>query len=165
MKIEIIPVQNKEDLQQQFVPCQHIVEENLEVNGGTLKQDNLIEQDYKWSHLVLLKKEEDCLGFALIRFSEYDQHRTSFDNYYYISQIAISKKFQKMGLGSVLLNYILENITEYPVVASVNKKNTASLALFQKNMVAFGETSNYFRFIEEKYYSLSQNNINKGNSI
>lgn len=152
MDIEVIKIEDKKQLEELFTDCWQIVEENLEVNGGTLKQSNLIERDYKWSHLVLLKRQNKCLGFALMRFSEYDQHNTSFDNYYYLSQIVISKNFQHEGLGTYLLNYILENVNDIPLIASVHKNNTASLRLFGKNMVPYSQNNNYVRFMDKNFY-------------
>lgn len=102
--------------------------------------------------MVLLKRQNKCLGFALMRFSEYDQHNTSFDNYYYLSQIVISKNFQHEGLGTYLLNYILENVNDIPLIASVHKNNTASLRLFGKNMVPYSQNNNYVRFMDKNFY-------------
>lgn len=38
MDIEVIKIEERKQLEELFTDCWQIVEENLEVNGGTLKQ-------------------------------------------------------------------------------------------------------------------------------
>ena len=57
-----------------------------------------------------------------------------------------------------MLNFILENITDLPLVASVSKGNVASLALFNKGFTQYSETGNYFRYINNNAYELKVKN-------
>ena len=132
---------------------------NLVINGGTLKQPNLIEGDYDWSHLALMKNEGQVIGFALIRNSDHDQHMTGYDKYYYISQLVISKKLQHSGLGTMLLEKILDEIKDRPLVASVVNTNTASMALFSKEMTGYSSHGSYNRFIDNYSYEINRQRV------
>lgn len=153
MKIEIIDCLNNDvDIKQLFSECQPLVDENLVENGGTLKQANLINGNYNWSHLAIMKVDNVVIGFALIRLSSYDQHNTGYENYYYISQLVISKKLQHHGFGTILLEKIIDNIKDKPLVASVLNTNDASMGLFSKEMTGFSSHGSYKRFIDNKSY-------------
>lgn len=75
LSLKIIDPRDKpKEFFQTFRDCQHIINENLVVNGGMLRQGDLIDRDYNWSHLIIAKVEDKIVGFLLVRFSETNMH-------------------------------------------------------------------------------------------
>lgn len=68
------------------------------------------------------------------------------DNYY-ISQIAVSKSFQQKGIGSMLFQKMLEVCNDFPIVASVEKNNVASIRLLSKFMIPVNQKNKYIRYV------------------
>ena len=88
-----------------------------------------------------------------------------FENYYYISQIAIKRDFQGKGFGAIILNYILDNIEDLPLIASVHKGNTKSINLFNEFFTNYASKGNYSRFMDNYSYRLIHENIPSRGSL
>ena len=157
LQIKRIKITSDKNISELFQSCQYIVNENLVENNGTLRQSNLIDGDYIWSDLIIVLNDNYPVAFALIRYSDCDKHSTGCDEYYYISQIAVSKAWQGKKIGSALLGYILENITDLPIIASVRKDNPASIKLFNKYMKNYSERRDYLRYMDEATYDKTLN--------
>ena len=161
MKIDMLDLRKSDD-RKIFNKLQPIINENLVSNGGTLRQAKLLEEPYEWTHLFLFKDGEKIVGFAILRYSSYDQRLTGYGEYYYISNIVFLKKYQGKGYGTELLKTILETIEDLPVVASVLENNERSLRLFIKEMEVYNKHGKYYRFMDEKSYKLRDETISGG---
>ena len=94
MYINVVPFEAIKDNKSIIKKIKKIINENLVSNGGTLKRDDLLDGKYEFSFVTLALDEHGKLvGFSLIRTSDYDQHNTGYDSYYYISDIVVSKSF------------------------------------------------------------------------
>lgn len=158
MKIDMIDLRKSED-RKIFNKLQPIINDNMVANGGTIRQATLLNKDHDWTHLFVVRDGEKIVGFAILRYSNYDQHYTGFDEYYYISSIVLLKEYQGQGIGTELLKMILEMVTDLPVVASVREDNKISYKLFNKYMKFYNKKGVYYRFMDEKSLVLRDDSI------
>ena len=80
---------------------------------------------------------------------------TGFNEYYYISDIVVARNYQNKGIGTMLLNFILDSIIDLPIVSSVKDNNNHSLKLFKKHMKVYDKTNGgYYRYLDNKSYDL-----------
>lgn len=135
-----------------MLECQHIIEENLVSNGGSLKQEDLLLQLHDWQYLVLANINDQPVGLSLVRKSHEDKHKTGYDNYYYISLIAVLPSVQKNGIGTELLRETVSLPVSLPIVASCRKDNEISNNFLSKSMKNYADTRRYHRFIDNKSY-------------
>ena len=131
------------------------INESLVANEGTIWQATLLNKDFDWTHLFIVRDKWKIIGFAIIRYSNYDQHMTGFNEYYYISDIVVARNYQNKGIGTMLLNFILDSIIDLPIVSSVKDNNNHSLKLFKKHMKVYDKTNGgYYRYLDNKSYDL-----------
>lgn len=161
MRIDLIDLRKSDD-RKIFNKLQPIINENTVINGGNLRQGALFDKDFDWSHLFIVRDDNKIVGFAILRYSNYDQHYTGFDEYYYISDMVLLKKYQKQGIGTKLLQMILNSIDDLPIVASVRVDNEIALKMLSKNMKAFYKKKNYYRFIDKQFAKLRDESISSG---
>lgn len=143
-------MQNKEAVD----ACKKIIDENLEVNGGTLKVADIFERDFKWSNLIIAVVDNQIVGFSLVRSSENTHNLKNVDAYYYLSDIIVKKDFRSQGIGSALLETALSGIGDMPLVASVLRGNIPSILLLSKYMKCYSASNSgkYLRFVDSKTY-------------
>lgn len=135
-----------------MLECQSIIDENLQCNGGTLRQEDLLLQPYNWQHLLVAQVDKVPIGFSLIRKSPEDKHNTGYSEYNYLSVIAVKRQAQHMGVGTELLNQSLLLSTDIPLVASCRKDNKASKNFLSNQMTIYENTRRYYRFLDNKSY-------------
>ncbi len=161
MKIELMDLKQSGDYRI-LNKLQPIIDENLVINGGTLKQGDILKKDYDWSHVCLLKDGSKIVGFVLLRLSYGDEHSTNFNDYYYISTIALYKAYQGKGYGTKMMEYVLNELADIkPIVASVFHDNVASLGLFNKVLKKYGTNNGgkYLRFMDEGHFNKRYDSI------
>ena len=161
--VEYIDLEHAENRQAIFAELRPIINDNLVENGGTLLQGDLLTKDYDWSHLFVVRDNGKVVVFDILRHSDYDQHQTGYDEYYYISDIVIARSYQNHGIGTRLVQTILRSIDDLPVVASVRKTNVNSLRLFRKNLKVCSESGKYYRFLDQRHFDLRQDPASTGN--
>ena len=144
-----------------MLECQSIIEDNLESNGGTLRQEDILWQPYDWQHIVIATLDEIPIGFSLVRKLDEDKHNTGYEEYLYISVIAVKTEAQKNGVGTELLNEILSLPTNLPIVVSCRRDNVVSKHFLSKFMKKYDETRRYYRFLDNKTYNKNTNYVNK----
>ncbi len=152
---------NKELSYLRMLECQSIIDSNLVKNGGTLKQEDLLTQVFDWQYLITANIEDHPIGFSLVRKSHEDKHNTGYDNYYYISVIAVHPSVQRQGIGTELLNQTLSLPLPLPIVASCRKDNDISKYFLSNNMTKYNDTRRYHRFIDNKNYQQKETNNKK----
>ena len=152
---------NKELSYLRMLECQSIIDSNLVKNGGTLKQEDLLTQVFDWQYLITANIEDHPIGFSLVRKSHEDKHNTGYDNYYYISVIAVHPSVQRQGIGTELLNQTLSLPLPLPIVASCRKDNDISKYFLSNNMTKYNDTRRYHRFIDNKNYQQKEINNKK----
>ena len=135
-----------------MLECQHIINENLVSNGGTLRQEDLLLQLHDWKYLITANIDDLPVGISLVRKSHEDKHKTGYDNYYYISLIAVLPKVQRNGIGTELLRETLSLPVFLPIVASCRKDNEISNHFLSNSMVNYADTRRYHRFIDDRNY-------------
>jgi len=154
MNIEVYNFKNNRELTfLKMLECQSLIDQNLESNGGTLRQEDLLLQPHDWQYLVRAEIDEIPVGFSLVRKSKEDKHNIGESEYYYISVIAVDKQVQHNGIGTELLNKTLSLSLELPIVASCRKDNEVSKNFLSKLMKGYEETRRYYRFIDPKTYT------------
>ncbi len=84
------------------------------------------------------------------------------DSYYYISDIAVRKKYARKGIGTVLLATAIKNRGDLPIVASALKTNRSSIRLLSKFMSCYGISKKlkYLRFVDNASYNKLYGGIN-----
>ena len=152
---------NKELSYLRMLECQSIIDSNLVKNSGTLKQEDLLTQVFDWQYLITANIEDHPIGFSLVRKSHEDKHNTGYDNYYYISVIAVHPSVQRQGIGTELLNQTLSLPLPLPIVASCRKDNDISKYFLSNNMTKYNDTRRYHRFIDNKNYQQKETNNKK----
>lgn len=152
---------NKELSYLRMLECQSIIDSNLVKNGGTLKQEDLLTQVFDWQYLITANIEDHPIGFSLVRKSHEDKHNTGYDNYYYISVIAVHPSVQRQGIGTELLNQTLSLPLPLSIVASCRKDNDISKYFLSNNMTKYNDTRRYHRFIDNKNYQQKETNNKK----
>ena len=152
---------NKELSYLRMLECQSIIDSNLVKNGGTLKQEDLLTQVFDWQYLITANIEDHPIGFSLVRKSHEDKHNTGYDNYYYISVIAVHPSVQRQGIGTELLNQTLSLPLPLPIVASCRKDNDISKYFLSNNMTKYNDTRRYHRFIDNINYQQIETNNKK----
>ena len=135
-----------------MLECQPIIDENLESNGGTLRQDDLLLQRFDWQYLLVDQVDGVPVGFSLIRKSLEDKHNTGYSEYNYLSVIAVKRQVQHMGVGTELLNQTLLISPDTPLVASCHKDNKVSKKFLSNKMMNYEKTRRYYRFLDNKSY-------------
>lgn len=135
--------------------CKEIINENLQINGGTLKISNIFERDYNWTNLIIATIDNQIVGFALIRKSDNMHNLRDVDFYYYLSDIVVKKDFRNQGIGKALMTEAIACRDDAPLVASVLNDNLESIGLLSKYMICYGfsKTGKYARFIDNRYYA------------
>ena len=105
--------------------CESIALENHIDNGGTLKYLGLYEgSDY----VICCTYKDKVVGYT------YLVHSFIEDNDLYLEQIAVKKSFQKMGIGSCMLNYLKSHSKQFSCITSnVREDNVGSMKLHKKN--------------------------------
>ncbi len=135
--------------------CKEILFENLEVNGGTLKQADIFEEGLRWTNLIIAVDGDKIVGFMLVRDST-NTHDLggNTERYYYISEIAVSSKCKRQGVGTSLLENAVASKGELPLVASVLSDNAPSIGLLSKFMTRYSSsrTGKYQRFVDKESY-------------
>lgn len=154
MKIDMIDLRLSDD-RKIFNKLQPIINENLD----GFRRSNILSLNYEWTHLFIAKENGKIVGFVLIRRSSFDQHNTGFEEYYYISDIVMSKAYQNKGYGTQLLKKVLGDIKDLPVVASVRDDNVALLKLFKKFMMIYNQRGRYYKFMDKTHYELRGDTI------
>lgn len=141
--------------------CENILYENLDINGGLLKQKDIFKKDFKWKYLIVAKTEDEIIGFSLIRngVNQYDID----GEFYYLSEIVLKNKYKKNGVGSLLLHKSIELCSDKPFVASVLKNNSISIKLLLKYMSIYSISpkGNYYRFVDNNTYNKNMYNEKK----
>ena len=101
-----------------------IVDENLEANGGTLKRTGLT---YKADIIIFATLKGKKIGFASVYIDKYPDG-------VYISQIAVKKGYQHLGVGESLVEACkrLAALYKKDLVADILDTNTKSQGLFKK---------------------------------
>ncbi len=102
---------------------EHIVLENLRINGETLNFRGLT---YSSDYMIIAFDKDIPIGFnALVFDSEFG---------FYVNQIAIKKDYKKKGIGVSLISKSKEmaDALSLPVYAHVAKYNIASQKMFEK---------------------------------
>ena len=135
--------------------CESIIYENLCINGGSLTQADIFKYGYNWTNLIIAKTEDKILGFLLIRKSDNNEHDLiDTDCYYYISDIAVRKKYQGKKIGTLLLMNAIKNKKDLPLVASALSSNEKSIGLLSKFMINYSSsrTGRYKRFADKDSY-------------
>ena len=122
MAYNIIVINNKNILFKNICRIieKNIVEENLAINGGTLNYSHLTFD----SELLLLAMDgEEIIGFNSL---------VTFDNTYYVWQIAVKKELQGKGIGTELMKKAMEIALEkdMDVTANVMDYNEKSKKMF-----------------------------------
>ena len=138
--------------------CQKIIDENLTINGGTLRHGDLFFQEHDWYYLIVAYIDNEPIGLSLLRKSHEDKHNIGMNEYYYLSLIAVLPAVQKQGVGTELLNTTFNLPLNAPIVASCLKNNIISKHLLSKNMFNYDDTLSYHRFI---YNKIKQNQNQK----
>lgn len=162
MEIKIYDFNKNRELSYlRMLECQSIIESNLASNGGTLRQEDLLTQLFDWQYLITANVDNKPVGFSLIRKSHEDKHNTGYENYYYISVIAVHKSVQRQGIGTELLNQTLSLPLSLPIVASCRKDNEISTHFLSNNMTNYNDTRRYHRFITAKTYQETNNKTKK----
>ena len=141
-----------------MLECQSLIDQNLESNCGTLRQEDLLLQPHDWQYLVRAEIDEIPVGFSLVRKSIEDKHNIGTEDYYYISVIAVDKQVQHNGIGTELLNKTLSLSIDLPIVASCRKDNEISKRFLSKGMTNYEETRRYYRFLDNKTYQEKYSN-------
>lgn len=153
MEIKIYDfIENRELSYLRMLECQPIIESNLVKNGGTLRQEDLLTQFFDWQYLILASIDNKPVGLSLVRKSHEDKHNTGYENYYYISVIAVQQSVQQQGIGTELLNQTLSLPLTLPIVASCRKDNEISKHFLSNSMTKYNDTRRYHRFIDNKTY-------------
>ena len=140
--------------------CKALITENLATNGGTLKVPDIFERDYKWTNLIVAIVNGQIVGFSLIRLSNNMHDLKDSSYYYYISDIVVKKEFRNQGIGKNLMETVIENRSDAPLVASALSDNIASIKLLSKFMKCYGtsRTGKYLRLVDNKsFYQLYGN--------
>lgn len=140
-----------------MLECQSIIDANLDINGGTLRQDDLLLQQHDWKFLLTANIDNKPVGMSLIRKSHEDKHSTGHEEYYYISLIAVYPSVQKQGIGTELLNKTLSLPLSLPIVASCRKDNEISRNFLSSSMSNYNDTRRYHRFLDNKTYYKKNN--------
>ena len=133
-----------------MLECQNIINVNLSTNGGTLRQEDLLLQLHDWQYLITANIDHKPVGLSLVRKSHEDKHKTGYNEYYYISLIAVLPEVQKNGIGTELLNKTLSLPLSLPIVASCRKDNEVSNHFLSNSMTNYNDTRRYHRFINDK---------------
>ena len=136
-----------------MLECQSIIAANLVSNGGTLRQEDLLLQLHDWHYLLTATIDNIPVGISLVRKSHEDKHKTGYNEYYYISLIAVLPEVQKNGIGTELLNKTLSLPVQLPIVASCRKDNEVSNHFLSNSMTNYNDTRRYHRFINDKNYN------------
>ncbi len=153
MKIEVHNFKENPQLAYlHMLKCQHIIDDNLVTNGGTLRQEDILLQLFDWQYLLIATIEGQPVGFSLVRKSHEDKHHTGHEEYLYISVIAVLQKAQHQGIGTELLNQTLNLPVSLPIVASCRKDNEVSKHFLSNSMTNYNDTRRYHRFIDNKTY-------------
>ena len=92
------------------------------------------------SEFWLLELENDVIGFILIRRNMVDAE---------VLQFAVSKRFQKQGFGSILMDKAIEITNRELLFLEVSQKNESAINFYLKNNF---ETI----FIRKNYYGPSE---------
>ena len=151
MKINIYNFKDNPELSYlKMLECQNIIDENLTKNGGTLRQEDLLLQLHDWHYLLTATIDDIPVGLSLVRKSHEDKHKTGYNEYYYISLIAVIPEVQKNGIGTELLNKTLSLPVSLPIVASCRKDNEVSKHFLSHSMTNYNDTRRYHRFIDSK---------------
>ena len=85
-----------------------------------------------------------------MRKSHEDKHKTGYNEYYYISLIAVLPEVQKNVIVTELLNKSLSLPLSFPIVASCRKDNEISKHFLSHSMTNYNDTRRYHRFINNK---------------
>ncbi|MBQ8192819.1 MAG: GNAT family N-acetyltransferase [Bacilli bacterium] len=135
--------------------CKEIINENLQINGGTLKISDIFERDYNWTNLIIATIDNQIVGFALIRTSNNMHNLTDVDFYYYLSDIVVKKNLKKQGIGKALMTEAVACRDDAPLVASILNNNLAAMGLLSKFMTCYGfsKKGKYARFIDNRHYA------------
>ena len=153
MKINIYNFKDTPELSYlKMLECQNIIDENLTKNGGPLRQEDLLLQLHDWHYLLTATIDDIPVGLSLVRKSHEDKHKTGYNEYYYISLIAVIPEVQKNGIGTELLNKTLSLPVSLPIVASCRKDNEVSKHFLSNSMTNYNDTRRYHRFIDNKTY-------------
>lgn len=114
-----------------------IVKENLSVNGGTLNYAGLT---YDSNPLLVAISNGEIIGFNSL---------VEYEDTYYIWQIAVKKKYQGQGVGTILMKKAMELAKEkdWDVTANVRDYNTSSKKMFLNlgfEKIGYSEEGNGF---------------------
>ena len=103
----------------------YIVEENLEGNGGTLKRTGLT---YKADVIIYASLGREKIGFASVYLDKYPDG-------VYISQIAVKKRYQHLGVGKSLVDACkrIAGLHNKDLTADILNTNIKSQGLFNKS--------------------------------
>ncbi len=160
MEIKVYNFNNNKELAYlRMLECQNIIDENLFVNGGTLRQEDLLLQNHNWKYLLTATIDNQVVGLSLVRKSNEDKHNTGNNEYYYISLIAVLPSVQRNGIGTELLNQTLSLPVSLPIVASCRKDNEVSTNFLSNSMNNYNDTRRYHRFIHDKTKQENKNNV------
>lgn len=142
-----------------MLECQNIIEENHVSNAGPLRQEDLLLQLHDWHYLITANIDNKPVGLSLVRKSHEDKHKTGYNEYYYISLIAVLPSVQRNGIGTELLNKTLSLPLSLPIVASCRKDNEISNHFLSNSMTNYNDTRRYHRFINDKNYNKKNKKI------
>ena len=137
---------------QQFLNCQSIFMQNHRINGGIFANKCIANQsDYQ----VLMIEDNKIIGYISMSI---------FGRRHYIRELVIGSKYQHKGIGTQLLNALLDYIkkdADY-IISNCYKFNQASIKLHEK----FGflkssesDTQIYFSF-DIKNYLIKKYDVN-----
>ena len=116
--------------------CENIATENLIENGGELQFSKTV---YECDEIVYLIINDSIVGYVAIKYG----YRLKDDAY--IMQVAIKKNYQRNGYGTMLYNYVKNNIkgVNY-LTCDIKEKNKKSINFHIKN-----------KFYAKKYVNLT----------
>lgn len=91
-----------------LIPNSNYKKENILVEK---KEDRILFG--KWEYSLLLLNKDEIVGVLIAYKREKEKSGLYLENYFYINEIAISRKYKGQGLREYLLKYFIDGITEY----------------------------------------------------
>ena len=111
---------------------------NLKIFGGTLSLTfsqickKLERRGFQFK-IISHHKDNKLVGYAIITRYKKDCHNCGFDNYIYISQIAVLPSEQKQGYGKEILDKIIEEkVKDFQLLLLVKKRILLLYIFFKK---------------------------------
>lgn len=96
----------------------------MKLGGEASNSKQMFVNYIKRCKVIYIIKDDVCpLGMCTVMPAEFDQSL-------FISQFGINKKFRRRGLGKMLMNHIVQDLSKYNLLLRVSSVNTAALALY-----------------------------------